>query len=96
MASSNVQQQLGGKYLAQQTQSNRLSRGGNVKLANKVDSKESKCMRNNYLECDLEGSPDKESRKRLSANIESGSHSPVEGILNPLSSQPLLSKTSIN
>jgi hypothetical protein len=41
-------------------------------------------LRNNYLEnCDLNG--DVESPSKIS-----GSQSPVEGIANPLSSQPLL------
>ena len=58
-------------------------------------------LREKYLECDLgdqdhNTGKDATSKQRLSANVDSASQSPVEGILNPLSSQPLLSKSSMN
>ena len=51
---------------------------------------EHKYLRDNYLECDLD-------HPRKSVKTESRSQSPIEeGILNPLSAQPLLSKTAMN
>ena len=58
---------------------------------------EQKFLRDNYLECDLgQESSSKKKNKRQSGTIESNSQSPVEGITNPLSAQPFLSKTSMN
>lgn len=56
---------------------------------NRVAVDEQKFLRNNYLECDLIDKNQQlssERKHRGSANIESNSQSPVEGILNPLSS----------